>query len=83
VAEALKGREALLADSVGLALLVVLETLSPPERLAFVLAAAFRVRPRFPTPTSRRSAKSSTPSSRPRAAGTSSDSSPSSTRTSC
>ena len=29
--------EALLADSVGLALLVVLERLSPPERLAFVL----------------------------------------------
>jgi RNA polymerase sigma factor (sigma-70 family) len=29
--------EALLADSVGLALLIVLETLSPPERLAFVL----------------------------------------------
>src|ERR1700761_445381 len=29
--------EAILADSVGLALLVVLETLSPPERLAFVL----------------------------------------------
>jgi RNA polymerase sigma-70 factor, ECF subfamily len=29
--------EALLADSVGLALLVVLETLTPPERLAFVL----------------------------------------------
>jgi RNA polymerase sigma factor (sigma-70 family) len=29
--------EALLADSVGLALLVVLDTLSPPERLAFVL----------------------------------------------
>src|ERR671923_365344 len=29
--------EALLADSVGLALLVVLETLSPSERLAFVL----------------------------------------------
>src|SRR5918995_3175405 len=29
--------EALLADSVGLALLVVLETLSPAERLAFVL----------------------------------------------
>src|SRR3989337_1213294 len=29
--------EALLADSVGLALLVVLETLSPPERLPFVL----------------------------------------------
>src|SRR5437868_12987629 len=30
-------REALLADSVGLALLVVLETLTPAERLAFVL----------------------------------------------
>src|ERR1700719_922945 len=29
--------EALLADSIGLALLVVLETLSPAERLAFVL----------------------------------------------
>src|SRR2546430_17373673 len=29
--------EALLADSVGLALLVVLETLSPPERLPLVL----------------------------------------------
>jgi RNA polymerase sigma-70 factor (ECF subfamily) len=29
--------EALLADSVGFALLVVLDTLSPPERLAFVL----------------------------------------------
>src|SRR5438105_2378424 len=28
--------EALLADSVGLALLVVLDTLAPPERLAFV-----------------------------------------------
>src|SRR6185312_14116143 len=30
-------QEALLADSVGLALLVVLETLTPAERLAFVL----------------------------------------------
>lgn len=30
-------QEALLADSVGLALLVVLDTLSPAERLAFVL----------------------------------------------
>ena len=29
--------EAVLADSVGLALLVVLDTLTPPERLAFVL----------------------------------------------
>jgi RNA polymerase sigma factor (sigma-70 family) len=33
--------EALLADSVGLALLVVLETLTPPERLAFVLHDIF------------------------------------------
>jgi RNA polymerase sigma-70 factor (ECF subfamily) len=35
--------EALLADSVGLALLVVLEMLSPPERLAFVLHDMFAV----------------------------------------
>ena len=35
--------EALLADSVGLALLVVLETLSPSERLAFVLHDMFAV----------------------------------------
>jgi len=35
--------QALLADSVGLALLVVLETLSPPERLAFVLHDMFAV----------------------------------------
>jgi RNA polymerase sigma factor (sigma-70 family) len=35
--------EALLADSVGLALLVVLETLSPPERLALVLHDIFAV----------------------------------------
>jgi RNA polymerase sigma-70 factor (ECF subfamily) len=35
--------EALLADAVGLALLVVLETLSPPERLAFVLHDMFGV----------------------------------------
>ncbi|HET8998134.1 MAG TPA: sigma-70 family RNA polymerase sigma factor [bacterium] len=34
---------ALLADSVGLALLVVLETLPPPERLAFVLHDVFDV----------------------------------------
>jgi RNA polymerase sigma factor (sigma-70 family) len=33
--------EALLADSVGLALLVVLDTLAPPERLAFVLHDMF------------------------------------------
>src|SRR6476620_1408804 len=35
--------EALLADSVGLAMLVVLETLTPPERLAFVLHDMFGV----------------------------------------
>ncbi len=34
-------RQALLADSVGLALQVVLETLAPPERLAFVLHDMF------------------------------------------
>jgi RNA polymerase sigma factor (sigma-70 family) len=36
-------QEALLADSVGLALLVVLETLTPSERLAFVLHDMFQV----------------------------------------
>jgi RNA polymerase sigma-70 factor (ECF subfamily) len=36
-------RDTVLADSVGLALLVVLETLSPPERLAFVLHDVFAV----------------------------------------
>jgi RNA polymerase sigma-70 factor (ECF subfamily) len=36
-------QQALLADAVGLALLVVLETLSPPERLAFVLHDMFAV----------------------------------------
>jgi RNA polymerase sigma-70 factor, ECF subfamily len=35
--------EALLADSVGLALVVILETLTPSERLAFVLHDMFRV----------------------------------------
>src|SRR5712691_5928539 len=35
--------EALLADSVGVALLVVLETLTPAERLAFVLHDMFAV----------------------------------------
>jgi len=35
--------QAMLADSVGLALLVVLETLTPPERLAFVLHDMFAV----------------------------------------
>ena len=36
--------EAILTDSLGLALLVVLETLSPPERLAFVLHDMFGIR---------------------------------------
>ncbi|MDX6259676.1 MAG: hypothetical protein QOH84_1364, partial [Kribbellaceae bacterium] len=36
-------REALLADSVGVALLVVLETLTPAERLSFVLHDLFAV----------------------------------------
>ncbi len=36
-------QEVLLADSVGLALLVVLETLAPPERLAFVLHDMFGI----------------------------------------
>lgn len=35
--------EALIADSVGIALMVVLESLSPPERLAFVLHDVFAV----------------------------------------
>src|SRR5215208_6383551 len=35
--------EALLADSVGLALLLVLDRLTPPERLAFVLHDMFEV----------------------------------------
>ena len=34
-------QEALLADSIGLAMLIVLETLTPPERLAFVLHDTF------------------------------------------
>ena len=36
-------QEALLADSVGVALLVVLDTLTPPERLAFVMHDMFEV----------------------------------------
>ena len=35
--------EALLADSIGLALLVVLDTLTPPERVAFVLHDVFAI----------------------------------------
>jgi RNA polymerase sigma-70 factor (ECF subfamily) len=42
-AEANPEEQALMADSVGLALLVVLETLSPAERLAFVLHDMFAV----------------------------------------
>ena len=36
-------QEALLADSIGIALLIVLETLSPAERVAFVLHDMFGV----------------------------------------
>ncbi len=47
VAESSQGmnpeQEALLADSVGVALLVVLDTLTPPERLAFVMHDMFDV----------------------------------------
>ncbi len=43
VAVTLPEDEALLADSVGLALLVVLDTLAPAERLAFVLHDVFAV----------------------------------------
>src|SRR2546423_7411683 len=41
--ESVPEEEALLADSVGLALLVVLDSLAPPERLAFVLHDMFAV----------------------------------------
>src|SRR3954452_24477941 len=41
--ETLPEEEALLADSVGLALLAVLDSLAPPERLAFVLHDMFAV----------------------------------------
>jgi RNA polymerase sigma-70 factor (ECF subfamily) len=41
VADADPERDTLMADSVGLALLVVLESLTPPERLAFVLHDVF------------------------------------------
>src|ERR671915_27295 len=77
--------EALLADSVGLALLVVLETLTPAERLASspaALAAASAVRTRPPTPTRPHSKKSLKPSSPPRAMETSTPSSPCSIPTS-
>jgi RNA polymerase sigma factor (sigma-70 family) len=43
VGELLPEEEAILADSVGLALLVVLDTLTPAERLAFVLHDMFQL----------------------------------------
>src|SRR5215212_4156158 len=43
VADDAHGRDAEMADSVGAALLVVLETLAPAERLAFVLHDMFAV----------------------------------------
>src|SRR2546428_11827087 len=43
VADDARGRDAEMADSVGAALLVVLETLAPAERLAFVLHDMFAV----------------------------------------
>jgi RNA polymerase sigma-70 factor (ECF subfamily) len=67
-------QEALLADSVGLALLVVLDTLAPPERLASSPAgpgAGCRERRPPPTPTSPASARWSMPSSLPPGEGTS------------
>jgi RNA polymerase sigma factor (sigma-70 family) len=84
-------QEALVADSVGLALLVVLDALTPPERLAFVLHDVFACRLR----TSRRSStvpkppRSNSPAelgdactARPRRTRTSGDSARSSTRSS-
>jgi len=85
-------QEALLADSVGLALLVVLDRLAPAERLAFVLHDMFampfeEIAPivgrsaeaaRRPTRTSFGSARSSRPSLRHYAAATSKVCSPSS-----
>ena len=48
--------ETVLADSVGLALLVVLETLEPSERLAFVLHDVFGMRFDEPLPGARHGA---------------------------
>jgi RNA polymerase sigma factor (sigma-70 family) len=83
--------QALLADSVGLALQVVLETLTPAERLAFVLHDTFglpfeEIAPmlgRSPTAMSPASGRWSTRSSPRRTAATSARSSRSSTRTWC
>jgi DNA-directed RNA polymerase specialized sigma24 family protein len=81
--------EALLADSVGVALLVVLDTLAPAERLAFVLHDLFAVPfdeigpliepPPRRTPTRGGGGGSSTRSWRRRGAGTSARCSPCST----
>ena len=77
--------EALLADSVGLALLVVLETLAPAERLAFVLHDMFAVPFDEIAPIAMAiavtSERLSTPSSPPRAKATSKHCSRCSTRT--
>ena len=57
--------EALLADSVGLALLVVLETLTPAERLAFVLHDMFAVPVRRDRPDRRALARGDAPARQP------------------
>ena len=59
--------EALLADSVGLALLVVLETLAPAERLAFVLHDMFAVPFDEIAPIVERSARGDPSAGQPRA----------------
>ena len=58
--------EALLADSVGLALLVVLETLAPAERLAFVLHDMFAVPFDEIAPIVERSPEADAPTGQPR-----------------
>jgi RNA polymerase sigma-70 factor (ECF subfamily) len=74
--------EALLADAVGLALLVVLDELSPPERLAFVLHDMFSIpfdeiaaltgrSPEAARQLASRAPRPSTPSTPPRATATS------------
>jgi RNA polymerase sigma-70 factor (ECF subfamily) len=60
--------EALLADSVGLAMLVVLETLSPPERVAFVLHDIFGMPFDEIAPVVDRSPRGCAPARQPRAA---------------
>jgi RNA polymerase sigma factor (sigma-70 family) len=60
--------EVLLADSVGLALIVVLETLAPAERLAFVLHDMFAVPFDEIAAILERSPRRGTPAGQPRAA---------------